>query len=137
MSERPTEPDAGIRRFLEDFRSSSDRREWNERRDADRRSGSQPTELEKRISGRRSGERRVVLTDRRHGTPEQYSHHDADRIRQMILNPTSVACPQCDGDLVLGPQISRGKLTGRQVHCTTCRRSVIIALPEQLPAPLE
>ncbi len=137
MSEAPTEKSNDEpRQFLTDSRSGEDRREWHERRTGDRRSDSHPAERERRHSGRRSGsDRRIVLTDRRHATPEPYSPQDAERIRDMILNPVSVSCPQCDGDLLLGQLVSRHDVTGRQIHCVTCRRSVLIAaLPEELPS---
>ncbi len=135
MSETPTEKSSDEpRQFLTDSRSGEDRREWQERRSHDRRSSSNPAERERRRGGRRSeGDRRIVLTDRRHVTSEPYSHHDAERIRDMILNPVGVSCPQCDGDLLLGQLVSRHDVTGRQIHCVTCRRSVLIAaLPEEL-----
>lgn len=127
MSEAPTEKSSDEpRQFLTDSRSGEDRREWHERR----RSDSSPAEREHRSSG---ADRRIVLTDRRHATLEPYSHRDAERIRDMILKPLGVSCPQCDGDLLLGQLVSRHDVTGRQIHCVTCRRSVLItALPEEL-----
>ncbi len=134
MSEAHTEKSSDDPRlFLTDSRAGEDRREWHERRTGDRRSGSKPAERERRGGGRRSErDRRVVLTDRRHATSEPYSQQDAEQIRDMILNPVGVSCPQCDGDLLLGRLVSRRDVTGRQVHCVTCRRCVLIAaLPEE------
>ena len=131
MSQTPPEKSSDEpRQFLTDSRSGEDRREWHERRTGDPGSGSSPAEREHRSSG---SDRRVVLTDRRHATSEPYSHHDAEQIRDMILKPVGVACPQCGGDLLLGQLVSRHDVTGRQIHCVTCRRSVLIAaLPEEL-----
>ena len=131
MSETPTEKSSDeSRQFLTDSRSGEDRREWHERRIGDRGSGSSPAKPEHRSSG---ADRRVVLIDRRHATSEPYSHKDAERIRDMILKPVGVSCPQCGGDLLLGQLASRHDVTGRQIHCVTCRRSVLIAaLPEEL-----
>ncbi len=133
MSETPTEKSSDeSRQFLTDSRSGEDRREWHERRIGDRGSGSSPAKPEHRSSG---ADRRVVLIDRRHATSEPYSHKDAERIRDMILKPVGVSCPQCGGDLLLGQLASLHDVTGRQIHCVTCRRSVLIAaLPEELPS---
>ena len=131
MSQTPTEKSSDEpRQFLTDSRSGDDRREWHERRTGDRGSGSAPAEREQRGS---EADRRIVLTDRRHATSEPYSQHDAERIRDLILKPIGVSCPQCGGDLLLGQLVSRHDVTGRQIHCITCRRSVLItALPEEL-----
>ncbi len=125
------------RRFLADYRSGDDRREWQERRKGASESGPHATETDRRdLDG--GSERRVVLTDRRHPTSEQYSNKDAERIRDMILDPNGVVCPQCQGDLLLGRVATQHDMTGRQVHCTSCRRSVIITVvPEELPSNQE
>ena len=129
MSETPTEKSSDESgQFLADSRSGEDRREWHERRESD----SSPAGREDRSSG---ADRRIVLIDRRHATSEPYSHKDAERIRDMILKPVGVSCPQCGGDLLLGQLASLHDVTGRQIHCVTCRRSVLIAaLPEELPS---
>ena len=119
------------RQFLPDYRSDVDRRAWQERREESRESGSYPAgrDLRNRDS---DAERRVVLTDRRHPTSERYSNKDAEQIRDMILDPYGVVCPQCQGDLLLGRMSTHQGITGRQVHCTSCRRCVIIAVvPEE------
>ena len=120
------------RQFLPDYRSGADRRAWQERRKEDSESDSHEAERDLR-SQDGEAERRVVLTDRRHPTSERYSNKDAEHIRDMILDPYGVACPQCQGDLLLGRVSAQQDMTGRQVHCTSCRRSVIIAVvPEEL-----
>ncbi|MFB3112862.1 MAG: hypothetical protein ACE10G_12590, partial [Gemmatimonadales bacterium] len=57
-----------------------------------------------RGADRRSGaERRVVLTDRRRRMHEAVSRGDAEHIREMMMDSgVEVACPQCDGNLMLG-----------------------------------
>ena len=79
-------------------------------------------------------ERRSVLTDRRHATSERYAKQNAERIRDLILSRHGAACPQCNGDLLMGRPVTHGDTTAREVHCIACRRSVVIAqLPERLP----
>ena len=133
MSEKSEEsPKEEIRQFLSDYRSGSDRREWQERRKQDGESDSHAAGKDLRNEGS-DAERRVVLTDRRHPTSERYSTKDAERIRDMILDPYGVVCPQCQGDLLLGRLSTYQDIAGRQVHCTSCRRCVVIAVvPEQL-----
>ncbi len=122
------------RQFLSDYRSGADRRAWQERRKDDSERGSSRADRDLRHKDGEA-ERRVILTDRRHPTSERYSHKDAEHIRDMILDPYGVACPQCQGDLLLGRVAAQQDMTGRQVHCTSCRRSVIIAVvPEELPS---
>jgi hypothetical protein len=133
MAEKSEEsPKQETRQFLSDYRSGADRRNWQERRKED--SGSDSYAAGKDLRDQDSdAERRVVLTDRRHATSEGYSNKDAERIRDMILDPYGVVCPQCQGDLLLGRLSTHQDITGRQVHCTSCRRCVIIAVvPEEL-----
>ncbi len=133
MSEKSEEsPKEETGQFLSDYRSGADRREWQERRKEDSASASHATGKDLRDQGG-DAERRVVLTDRRHPTSERYSSKDAERIRDMILDPYGVACPQCQGDLLLGRLSTHQDIAGRQVHCTSCRRCVIIAVvPEEV-----
>ena len=86
---------------------------------------------------RRSGaDRRIVLTDRRRLVHEAFSRGDAEHIREMMMDPgVEAACPQCDGNLLLGSVIPHEGGTARNVHCTSCRRSVLLVSP--LGKPLE
>ena len=117
----------GVRRFLADLRGP-DRRLWHERRVRDRRNGSQGVEHDRRAAERRSDvDRRVVLTDRRRRIHEAFSRGDAEHIREMMMDPgVEAACPQCDGSLMLGPLVDHEGGSARNVHCTQCRRAVLI-----------
>ncbi len=130
-------PSNAVRRFLADLRASADRRAWQERRAGDRRSNAVPVVEEQRGGERRSGaERRIVLTDRRRLIHEAFSRGDAEHIREMMMDPgVEAACPQCDGHLMLGSVIPHEGGTARNVHCTSCRRSVLLV--SALGKPLE
>ncbi len=135
ISRGSKDPTRGIRRFLADLRASADRRAWTPRRSADRRVESVPTEEEARVAKRRSDvDRRVVLTDRRRRVSETYSLENAELICQMVMHDDmEAACPSCDGNLMLGPVISRDGRKVRDVHCTDCRRCVVITdLPGEM-----
>ncbi len=121
-------PSNGVRRFLADLRASADRRSWQERRVGDRSSGAVGVAEDQRGGDRRSGaERRIVLTDRRRRMPEAFSRGDAEHIREMMMDPgVEAACPQCDGNLMLGSVIPHEGGRSRNVHCTSCRRSVLL-----------
>ena len=130
----PKDPDEGLRRFLTDFRSHHERRSFDERRAADRRSGENTVEDERRCPEERrdSYDRREMLLDRRRSTPELFIREQIELIRHALLNSeTSVACPRCEGDLLLGPSVQRGDKFTREVHCTGCRhRAVVVDVPE-------
>ena len=130
MSEKPPkDPDEGVRRFLTDLRSASERRSWEERRRSERRATDHGVEEERRDTAKRRGavDRRIMLLDRRRGISEPYTRQHAKRIRDMLLNPDAdVACPRCNGNLLLGPPCSHGSGTAREVRCTACRRTVVI-----------
>ena len=130
------DPTRGIRRFLADLRASADRRAWTHRRSIDRRLASVPMETDRRVADRRSGvDRRVVLTDRRRRVEETYSLENAELICQMVMHlDMEAACPKCDGNLMLGPVIARDGKKVREVHCTDCRRCVVIT---DLPAGMQ
>ncbi|UCG86462.1 MAG: hypothetical protein JSW71_21620 [Gemmatimonadota bacterium] len=108
-----------MQRFLSDLRCSAERRTFG-----DRRCASSPVLLD-----RRSEVERRARPDRRQGLRE-FSDEDAAEIRMMIVNRAiRVACPVCDGHLMLGPPAKRGVLTFRRVHCTNCRCSVVLRTP--------
>lgn len=123
--------DDGVKRFLTDFRSHTERRSFEERRSKERRSGSSEVPDERRGEGDRRDryDRREMLLDRRRGTPEQFILEHVVWIREALHNAeTEVECPRCGGDLLLGPTIKRGAKSVREIHCTACRHRVV--LPE-------
>ncbi len=127
--EPPDDPDAAIRRFLEDFRSGFERRAWEERRADERRAGANPVKQERRSGQERRdiAERRIKLTDRRRPMAEPFAHEHGEQIREMIMNPgIRVSCPRCEGNLLLGSPVAQGIGTVREVHCTNCRHHVVI-----------
>lgn len=130
----PKDPDEGLRRFLTDFRSHHERRSFDERRAAERRSGESTVDAERRRpeDRRDSDDRREMLLDRRRCTSELFIREQIEWIRRALLNSeTSVACPRCEGDLLLGPTAQRGGKFTREVHCTVCRhRAVVVDVPE-------
>jgi DNA-directed RNA polymerase subunit RPC12/RpoP len=129
MQEEPSSNwSEGIKRFLADLRSGAERRSWKERRGTERRAGSADVDTERRDpEGRRHGDRRVTLLDRRRKISEPYAQQHAERIREMLLNSVGdVGCPRCGGRLLLGPRELRGSTTAREVLCTSCRHSVVI-----------
>ncbi len=128
IADNSEDPTRGLRRFFADLRKSADRRTWSARRSADRRMAS-VTVVHCRRAAERRGEldRRVVLIDRRHRVAETYSLENAGLICQMVMHDdVEAACPKCDGNLMLGPVIVRKLMKVREVHCTDCRRCVII-----------
>ncbi len=120
MPARPPESSHdGLQRFLSDLRCSAERRTFG-----DRRCAARPVLLD-----RRGGADRRARIERRQRLGD-YSDEEAVEIRVMIVDPAiRVACPVCDGYLMLGPPARRGVLTFRQVHCTHCRRSVALRTP--------
>ena len=93
---------------------------------------------DQRSDDRRSGtERRIVLTDRRRRMREAFSRGDAEHIREMMMDPgVEAACPQCDGRLMLGSVIPHEGGTARNVHCTSCRRNVLLVSAAGKPLEL-
>ncbi len=135
ISPSSKDPMRGIRRFLADLRESADRRAWTQRRSGDRRVATVPMEDDRRVAERRGGvDRRVVITDRRRRVAETYSLENAELICQMVMHDDmEAACPKCDGNLMLGPVIGRDGKKVREVHCTDCRRCVVITdLPTEI-----
>ena len=136
ISHSSKDPTRGIRRFLADLRESADRRAWTQRRSGDRRVATVPMEDDRRVAERRGGvDRRVVITDRRRRVAETYSLENAELICQMVMHDDmEAACPKCDGNLMLGPVITRESKKVREVHCTDCRRCLVIT---DLPAEIQ
>ncbi len=130
----PDDPDEGVRRFLSDFRSTTDRRSFDERRDRDRRSSGEDVGSERRAKeGRRdSFDRRETLLDRRRGTPEGFIREHIGLICESLSKADAdVSCPRCEGDLLLGPPVQHGDKFVREVHCTACRHSAVIEVPSE------
>ncbi len=93
---------------------------------------------DQRGGDRRSGaERRIVLTDRRRRMPEAFSRGDAEHIREMMMDPgVEAACPQCDGNLMLGSVMPHEGGAARNIHCTSCRSSVLLVSAPGKPLEL-
>jgi len=109
----------GVQRFLADLRCSAERRASVDRR----------SRHKKVIVERRGGQERRFYQERRQSL-SHYSTEDALDIKTMVLDPGSrVACPECNGSLMLGPPVAKDGLTFRRVHCTSCRRSLILETP--------
>jgi DNA-directed RNA polymerase subunit RPC12/RpoP len=137
MADKPKkDSDEGVKRFLTDFRSHTERRSFDERRTSERRSSSGGVNDDRRGDDDRRDryDRREMLLDRRRGTPEQFIREHVEWIREALRNAeTEVACPRCEGDLLLGPPIRRGAKSVREVHCTACRHRVLLPdVPEDL-----
>lgn len=127
--------DEGVKRFLTDFRSHSERRSFDERRSKERRSSSGDVSEDRRGDDdrREPYDRREMLLDRRRGTPEQFILEHVVWIREALHNAEKdVECPRCGGDLLLGPPIKRGAKSVREIHCTSCRHRVLLPdVPEE------
>lgn len=130
MVDQPSEPpsDAGLREFLADLRTRRDRRSHTERRQHERRGVDLQTEEERRsLVDRRSATDRRRQGERRRPVVSQFSLVEARLIQQMVERPDgAVACPRCDGNLMLGPSELHAGVGLREVHCTGCRHSVVI-----------
>jgi len=132
----PRDQDEGGKRFLTDFRSCTDRRSFDERRVGGRRAKEDNVDDERRTPDDRRDryDRREMLLDRRRGTSESFIREHVGWIREALLNEeTPVACPRCEGDLLLGPTVQRRGKSVQEVHCTACRhRAVIVDVPEDV-----
>jgi DNA-directed RNA polymerase subunit RPC12/RpoP len=130
MADKPTkDSNDGVKRFLTDFRSHTERRSFEERRAKDRRNSSEDVTDDRRGREDRRDryDRREMLLDRRRGTPEQFILEHVVWIREALHNTeTEVECPRCGGDLLLGPLIKRGTRSVREIHCTRCRHRVLL-----------
>ncbi len=105
----------GIERFLRDLRSAG------ERRTIDRRSGEQRAPHERREGQDRRG------PDRRDLAYESFSLAVTATIQKMVMDPAlAVACPECDGHLMMGPPLQREFILARRIQCTRCRRMAFL-----------
>ena len=103
--------DDGVRRFLTDLRSGTERRSG-----LDRRSRSRPGDHDRRSS-----------RERRRPLSGQFSVAQGLLIREMVLRPNlEAACPVCDGNLMLGPAETHEGTRMQEVHCTACRRHALL-----------
>jgi len=125
------------RRRLFDRRSPLPRREYAERRRAqrrvlarpvaeERRSGHERRRAERRVLERRTlgGRRREV---RRRDTPAPFSMAHVELLRERFATRGPVTCPACGGQLSLGVARPRGGSTIRRVSCFGCGRAAILS----------
>ena len=120
---RTRDPDAGVRRFLEDLRSGFDRRSWAERRHGERRRG----RADWNGTDRRSDDRRRGPVDRRRPPSGSYGPGDQDRIAEMLGDPTLAAdCPRCGAPLLRTETLRTGRPV-EVIQCTGCRRRAEMA----------
>jgi hypothetical protein len=113
--------DEAVPRFLPDRRSGADRRrERQELYDL-------AIEYRRRTTDPQTQPERRRPSDRRRPPAAQFSWEDTLQIHRMLADPgMAVACPRCDGALLLGPAVPRGGVHTREVHCTGCRYSVAV-----------
>ncbi len=112
-----------VRRFIRDIRSSH-----NRRHSLDRRSGEVTAEVAEVavVAERRSVYERRTSPERRRPPQAIYSLEAASLIRRMMSDPRAgVWCPECEGNLMLGPAMVRQGVAMRRVHCTQCRRRTV------------
>ncbi len=123
-----SERNSGVGRFLTDFRTGTDRRSEEDRRERDRRDAPLHVVHNRRDPhNRRHGADRRVRAERRGSLGEQFSFEDAQRIGEMVRNAELVAaCPKCDGNLLRGPWTSHEGVSMQEVHCTHCRRNALL-----------
>jgi len=105
---------SGIERFLRDLRG------------ADRRGGDRRSREPEAVPDRRGGQDRRG-TDRRDPTYERFTLALTATIQRMVMDPAAeVACPECDGHLMMGPPSLREDVLARRIQCTLCRRVAFI-----------
>ncbi len=81
----------------------------------------------RRAADRDAVRERRAPGERRRPPVAQFTWEDTVRIIQMVAEPPEgVACPRCEGWLLLGPPDITEGVTTREVHCTACRYSVAI-----------
>ena len=122
-----SDPGTGMRRFLTDFRTGTDRRSAEDRRERDRRSAPLHVVRDRRDEPDRRNADRRVRAERRRPLGEQFSFEDAQWITEMVKNAElEAACPKCDGNLLRGPWASHEGVSMQEVHCTHCRRNALL-----------
>ncbi len=123
-----SDPGTGMRRFLADFRTGTDRRSAEDRRERDRRNVPLHVVRDRRDArDRRDGADRRGPAERSRPLGEQFSFEDAQRIGEMVKNAVlEAACPKCDGNLLRGPRTSHEGVSMQEVHCTHCRRNALL-----------
>lgn len=111
--------DGSFRRFLEDLRSGTERRAWDDRRSDERRGMPTPVEHDRRTPDDRRGEDRRGNDDRRSGEYYAFTERERLEVEAMFGDPEAlVACPRCGGQLLLSvPDIG----AGTDVTCLGCR----------------
>jgi len=124
----------GIRRFLTDLRQGTDRRAGVDRRRAEAATATMPAERPSKPLDRRTRERRWRI-DRRLPLGEQFSWEDTVLLERMVIHEdVHVACPQCEGFLLLGPAEFFGDTPLREIHCTSCRRHTSLVIEAEANA---
>ncbi len=109
-----------VRRFIRDIRSSDDRRHALDRR------GGEVTAQHAVVAERRNVQDRRASPERRRPPQAIYSLEAASLVRRMMSHPgAGVWCPECEGNLMLGPAIVRQGVAMRRIHCTQCRRKMV------------
>ena len=127
--EHPHGGESDVPRFLPDRRSGTERRGGADRRRERRELYDLAVEHQRRAANQGARTERRVPGDRRRPSEAQYSWQDTLRIHGMLADPsTPVACPRCDGALLLGPPEPRDGMHTREVHCTGCRYSVAVVV---------
>ena len=124
----PADHRDGLQRFLDDLRSEGDRRSGRDRRRDERRVANIPVRHERRSGrDRRASAERRVSYDRRRPQVEQFTLAESRLIREMLEHPErEAACPQCHGNLLLGPFETHAGVRMQDVVCTGCRRSTLL-----------
>ena len=111
--------DRSLNRFLEDLRSGTERRSWEDRRGEDRREAPRPVERDRRLRRDRRHTDRRTEVERRGAGFFRFTERETIEIYEMLADPRAlVACPRCGGQLLLTDPQSEG---GRDVICLGCR----------------
>lgn len=111
--------DQSLNRFLEDLRSGTERRSWEDRRSEERREVPQPVWHDRRLRRDRRVTDRRMETERRSGGFFRFTERETIEIHEMLADPQAlVACPRCGGQLLLTSPEAEG---WRDVICVGCR----------------
>ncbi len=125
--ERRHSGDEAVPRFLPDRRAGTERRSGTDRRRERQELFDLAIEHRRRAADRGGSVERRAPANRRRPPAAQFSWEDTLRIHRMLADTrVAVACPRCDGALLLGPTEPRGGMHTREVHCTGCRYSVAV-----------